>query len=245
MDVTVRGPGPAEPFLGARDVFLTECDLEWPVRVQIVSDPDERTRVSHADGRHQLTISRHAATSAMARELALHEYAHMHHHESGHPSHTQSTDEAILLALAGRSVERYKLVHCYQIANHMKDIYADDIWLEVSPADKLVAFLESSLAAALADRPTDPPAWERLTPASDPEITAVNAAFALGLVERHGLIEEGHRLYDLAHAAAADAPRVAFETFRTQFRSLSPDPGESEYRKVLVDATRTYAGGSA
>ncbi|MFT4945696.1 MAG: hypothetical protein ACI9K3_001646, partial [Halovenus sp.] len=247
-----------------------ERDIEQPVTVDIVPDPDERTRVSHSENGHRLTISRQAATSAMARELALHEYAHMLHHERDHPSHTQSTEEAIFLALAGRTVERRKLTHCHQIANHMKDIYADDVWLEVAPADKLVAFLESSLAAALADRPKDPPAWAhrtppvgadveqrrsggdrdgagestRLTPAADPEITAVNAAFALGLVERHSLVAGDHRIYDLAHAAAADAPGVDFESFRRLFRSLSPDPDASEYRKVLVDATRTYAGGS-
>jgi len=245
MDVRVQGPGPAEPFLGARDLFETELDVEQPVTVRIREDPDERTRVGHdADG-HHLTISRKAATSAMARELALHEYAHMHHHEREHPSHTQDTQEAIFLALAGHSVERRKLTHVHQIANHMKDIYADDVWLTVAPADKLVAFLEASLAAAVADRPHDPARWHRLTPAADPEITVVNAAFALGLVERHDLVESDHRIYDLAHAAAADAPEVAFETFRERFRDLSPDPDESEYRKALVDVTRDYAGGGS
>jgi hypothetical protein len=201
----------------------------------------------------------------MARELALHEYAHMLHHERDHPSHTQSTEEAIFLALAGRTVERRKLTHCHQIANHMKDIYADDVWLAVAPGDKLVAFLESSLATALADHSRSSLTWPqsadaagegsgptdesgvstvRRGPGGDPEITAVNAAFALGLVERHGLVDEDHRLYDLAHAAAADAPGVEFESFRRLFRSLSADPDTSEYRKTLVEATRTYAGDS-
>jgi hypothetical protein len=257
MDVDVRGPGPAAPFLGARDLFETERDLDRPVSVRVVEDPDERTRVSHdADG-HRLTISRQAATSAMARELALHEYAHMHHDERGHPSHTQPTEEAIFLALAGRSVERRKLTHCYQIANHMKDIYADDLWLDIAPADKLVDFLEASLAAAVADRPRDPPAWgrgvaaqsrepqasSRATGDADPEITAVNAAFALALVERHGLVPGDHPIYDLAHAAAADAPDVELARFKRRFRTLARDPDESEYRKALVDATRAYAGG--
>jgi len=261
MDVEVRGVGPAEPFLGARDLFETERTLERPVTVRIVADPDERTRVGHTDERHWLTISRQAATSAMARELALHEFGHMHRDEADHPSHTQSTEEAIFLALAGHSVERRKLTHCYQIANHMKDIYADDLWLDVVPGEKLVSFLEASLATAVADRPPDPPAagrsvrratddgtrsgWERLTPAADPEITAVNAAFALGLLERHDLLDDDHRLHDLAHAAAADAPSVEFDRFRELFRSLEPDPDESSYRRTLVDVTRTYAGDTA
>jgi hypothetical protein len=263
MDVQVDGRGPVDPFLSARDLFETEVDLEQPVRVRIVPDPDERTRVSHDDEGHRFVISRQAATSAMARELALHEFAHMHHHERDHPSHTQSTEEAIFLALAGRTVEQRKLTHCYQIANHMKDIYADDLWLRVAPADKLVAFLESSLAAAVADRPRGTPVWDRVEPAetsttdaegeperparltstADPEITAVNAAFALGIVERHDLADESHRLYDLAHAAAADAPEIDLAEFKRRFRSLSPEPDESEFRKALVDATRAYAGG--
>ncbi|MEF8786963.1 MAG: DUF5781 family protein [Haloarculaceae archaeon] len=243
MDVGVDGPGPAAPFLSARDLFETECDLERPVQVRILEDPDERTRVSHSDEGHCLTISQQAATSAMARELALHEFAHMHHHEREHPSHTQSTREAILLALAGRSVEQRKLTHCYQIANHMKDIYADDVWLELAPADKLVDFLEASLAAAVADRPAGPSTWQRMTPAADPDITAVNAAFALALVERHSLVDDDHRLYDLAHAAAADAPEISLSQFKHQFKTLATDPDESEYRKALVDVTRAYAGG--
>ncbi len=259
MNVQIEGRGPVGPFLAARDLFETESELDQPVRVRVVEDPDERTRVSHGETGHRLTISRQAATSAMARELALHEYAHMHHHEREHPSHTQSTKEAIFLALAGRTVEQRKLTHCYQIANHMRDIYADDFWLRVAPADKLVAFLESSLAAALADQPRATPAWgqsrtaetvdddtegfARLSSTMDPEITAVNAAFALGIVERHGLVDDQHRLYDLAHAAAADAPGIDLDAFKRRFRSLSPDPDESEYRKALVDMTRAYAGG--
>ncbi|ADJ16269.1 DUF5781 family protein [Halalkalicoccus jeotgali] len=244
MDLRVTGSASPSPFLSARDRFETEYDLSLPVRVRIREDPDERTWTAHPGEYHVLNISRQAATSAMARELALHEFAHMLRNEGGHPSHTQSTEEALFLALSGRTVERRKLAHCYQIANHMKDIYADDITLTLGPTDKLVSFLESGLATALADRPAPPrPGFERISPGSDPEITVVNAAFALALVERHGLADEDHRLYDLAYAAARDAPGVGFESFKRRFRDLADDPDESEYRKTLVSATRTYAVG--
>jgi hypothetical protein len=248
MDVRVTGRGPAEPFLSARDLLATEHDLELPVVVKFREDPDDRTVAGHYDDRHELLVSRRAASSAMARELALHEFAHMARYEEEHPSHVQSTEEALFLALAGRSVERRKLAHCYQIANHMKDIYADDITLDIGPTGKLVSFLESSLASAVADSPpTAPGGWRRLTEAADPEITAVNAAFALALLERHDAIDDDHRLYDLADAAAADAPEVSLSTFKRRFRSLGADPGASEYRKALVDVTREYAvdGGRA
>jgi hypothetical protein len=243
MDLRMNGPGPTAPFLSARDLFETEYDLSLPVEVQLRDDPDVRTWAGHYDDRHVLNISKHAASSAMARELALHEFAHMARYEQEHPSHTQSIEEVLYLALAGKSVERRRLSHCYQIANHMKDIYADDITLAVGPGKKLLSFLESGLAAAIADRPNAPPrpGLERLSESSDPEITAVNAAFALALAERHDLVEESHRLYDLAHVAAMDAPHIGFERFKRQFRELARDPDSSSYRQVLVDATRTYA----
>ncbi|WP_126663723.1 DUF5781 family protein [Haloterrigena salifodinae] len=242
MNIRVQGPGPTSPFLSARDLFETEHDLSLPVDVRLRDDPDERTWAGHYDDRHVLNISRQAASSAMARELALHEFAHMARHEQEHPSHTQSTEEVLFLALAGKSVERRKLSHCYQIANHMKDIYADDITLAVGPGEKLLSFLESSLAMAVADRPETPsrPGFKRLSASSDPEITAVNAAFALALAERHDLVADDHRLYDLAHAAAMDAPNVDFEGFKRRFRELARDPDPSTYRQVLVDATRSY-----
>jgi hypothetical protein len=251
MDVRVQGGASPDPFLGAADLLATEHDLDRPVHVRVRNDPDERTWAAHYDDYHVLNISRQAATSAMARELALHELAHMARHEQGHASHTQSTDEALFLALSGRTVERRKLAHCYQIANHMRDIYADDITLDVAPAAKLVQFLESKLAAAVADAPgpteTRPTGAGPARDGADPDITAVNAAFALGLVERHGLVDDDHRLYDLARAAAADAPAVGVDGFKRRFRSLVDDPTESDFRRDLVSVTKEYAldGGQA
>jgi hypothetical protein len=246
MNLRVQGAGSPGPFLSARDLFETEHDLSLPVDVQVREDPDERTWAAHYDDRHVLNISQQAASSALARELALHEFAHMARHEQGHPSHVQSTKEVLFLALAGKEVERRKVTHCYQIANHMKDIYADDITLAVGPGEKLLAYLESSLAAAVANRPRDPPreasGCRHLSATADPEITAVNAAFALALAERHDLVDESHRLHDLAHAAAMDAPTVPFEWFRRLFRDLANDPSASAYRKQLVEATRSYVG---
>ncbi len=241
MELSVSGPGPTAPFLRARDRFETAHDLDRPVDVLVRQDPDERTWVGHHEDRHVLNISRQAAGSAMATELALHEYAHMVRHEEAHPSHTQSMEEVLFLALAGREVERRKLAHCYQIANHVKDIYADDITLDVGPTGKLVSFLESELAAAVADRPADVPnEWHRRTPAADPEITVINAAFALALLERHDAIDPEHRIYDLAAVAEGDAPEVDLEWFKRRFAGLEDDPDESTHRKALVDTVRKY-----
>jgi len=243
MDVRVQGAVAPDPFLSAAALLETEYELTNPVVVQVRDDPDERTWAAHYENRHVLNISQQAATSVMARELALHEFAHMARYEQHHASHTQSTEEALFLALAGESVERRKLSHCYQIANHMKDIYADDITLDLAPATKLIDFFAAKLATALADKPLEDgrPNSRLETPGSDPEITAVNAAFALALVERHALVDSSHRLYDLAAAASSDAPSVNLEAFKQQFKSLGADPTESEYRKTLVDVTRAYA----
>ncbi|WP_416838499.1 DUF5781 family protein [Haloferax sp. DFSO52] len=246
MDLRVLGGAPADPFLSAADLFETEFDLDYPVVVHVRDEPDVRTWAAHYQDRHVLNISRQMATSAMARELALHELSHMARNEEGHASHYQSTEEAVFLALTGRTIERRKLAHCYQIANHCKDIYADDLTLAVAPADKLVQFLESELASALASRrrPSGRPGSQLVTVGSDPEITAVNAGFALALAERHDLIDADHRLYDLAHAAADDAPSVSLDTFKEHFRTLAADPSKSEYRRALVDVVKNYVVGS-
>ncbi len=248
MDLQVQGTGPSAPLLSARDLFETERDLQLPVYVRLREDPDVRTWAAHYEDHHVLNISKQAANSVMARELALHEFAHMARYEEAHPSHTQSMAEVLYLALSGRQVERHRLAHCYQIANHMKDIYADDITLTVGPGQKLLAFLESSLAASLRDRPGQPPsvtAAEHVPQGSDPSITAVNAAFALALGERHDLLEADHQLYDLARTAAADAPGIDFDTFCSQFRELAHDPDPSSYRQQLVDTTRSYVVATA
>jgi hypothetical protein len=240
MNLSVTGPGPLAPFLSARDRFETAYDLSDPVDVRIREDPDERTWTRHDGDGHLLNISRRAATSALAVELALHEFSHMRRYEEGHPSHTQSTKEAISLALAGQQVERRKLAHCYQIANHLKDIYADDLTFSVGPVNKLVPFFESALAATLTDhQPARPAEGNRLTATSDPDMTAINAAFALALLERNDAIPEDHHIYDLAAAADRDAPGVEIATFKQRFRELG-DVDTSEYRQVLVDVFREY-----
>lgn len=240
MELSIRGPGPAAPFLSAKDRFETTYDLDKPVEVQLQDNPDERTWAGHYEDKHVLNISRHAATSAMAIELAIHEYAHMWRYEEAHPSHLQSTEEALYLALAGQQVERRKITHCYQLANHIKDIYADDLTFSVGPVDKLVSFLESELAAALADKPrATPTGWTRLTAAADPELTAINAAFALALLERHDAVDSDHRIYDLARVASRDAPEVDLCGFRDRFRDLG-EVDENSYRRALVNAVRGY-----
>ena len=241
MDVRVQGTVAPDPFLSAADLLETEYSLARPVEVHIRENPDERTWAAHYDAYHVLNISRQAATSVMARELALHEFAHMARYEQQHASHMQSTDEALFLALAGESVERHKLAHCYQIANHMKDIYADDITLSLAPATKLLDFFAGELAAAISDATDDRPDSTRETGGVDPELTVVNAAFALALIERHRLADGDHRLYGLAETAAEAAPTVDLEAFKQRFKSLSEDPSESEYRKSLVEMTHAYA----
>ncbi|MGA9401200.1 DUF5781 family protein, partial [Haladaptatus sp.] len=76
-----------------------------------------------------------------------------------------------------------------------------------------------------------------------PEMTAVNAAFALAMVERHDLAARDHRLYDLARTASRDAPTIDVQGFKYRFLSLADDPTESEYRNALVDAAREYVLG--
>lgn len=242
MDVRVRGSGPTKPFLAASDRFVTTSDLDLPVRVSLQANPDCRTKTSHHGDYHVLEISRAVASSAMATELAVHEYAHMRRHEESHPSHTCSTQRLVYDALAGRQIEQYVLTHCYQIANHLKDIYADDLTLKATRPEKLIRFLEAGLAQALSDRPTRPIDGQRLSRQADPQITAVNAAFATGLLERHNLLPADHRIYDLTAAAGSDAPAVPVDRFKDLFATLPAEPTAEQFRRRLTEAVQLYAG---
>ncbi len=232
MDVRVRGDVDPGPFLSARGVFETEYDLERPVHVQIRENPEERTWTAHYEDHHVLNISKRIATSAMVRELTLHELSHMYRYEEGHVSHHQSTHEALYLGLSGPARDDLLPYHGLQIINHMKDIYADDLTLSLGPSTKLVDFLESSLADAVGRNGDED---------SSADITAVNAAFALALCERNTLLDADHRLYDLAAVAAEDAPHVPVDRFKHRFKSLAANPTATEYRQELVGSIRSYA----
>jgi hypothetical protein len=242
MEVNVRGGAPPGVFLSAAEMLETRYDVDDPVYVTVEDDPDTRTHVLHYSDHHEVVISAAAVSSAMARELILHEFAHVVRHEEGHTSHHLEPAEALMLGTAGRRVPRSKLIHCYQIANHMRDIYADDITLDLLPPQKLMSYLTSAVAAAVTEtrHPTMGPHSRLVSRAPDPEITAVNAAFAMGVARRHDVDPRAHRLEALAHAAADDAPRIDVDIFADRFAKLQADPSTREYRRDLVEMMRTY-----
>lgn len=236
MEVTVEGSIDPAPFLSARDMFATEFELNLPVNVAVRQDPSTRMGVQHTEHAHQLVIPESVARGSLARELTLHEFGHMRRYEEGHVSHHFSTREAIWLAACGSSVERDRLTQCYQIANHVKDIYADDLTVSITPSDKLIHFLESSLAEVITTSSVHPdftgyPAREPV----DPSIAAVNAAFAIGLLERHDLIDSTHQLYELAGILDDRSNDISVDDYRSQFRTIQADPTEREFRHLLVD----------
>jgi hypothetical protein len=242
MEVNVRDGAPPGPFLSAAEMLETRYDVDAPVFVTVVEDPDTRTHVVHYDDHHEVVISAAAVSSAMARELILHEFAHVVRNEQGHTSHHLEPTEAVMIGAAGRRVARPKIIHCYQIANHMRDIYADDITLDLLPPDKLMAYLASAVAHAVSEAQHHMmgPRSRLVSRAPDPEITAVNAAFALGVARRHNVDPAVYRLEALAHAAGDDAPRIDIDGFADRFARLRADPSTREYRRALVETLQTY-----
>lgn len=112
--------------------------------------------------------------------------------------------------------------------------------MTVSSEEKLVGFLESELAAAILDRPRHTPiSGYSLSKAISPDITAVNAAFALGVVDRHD-IKAGHRLEDLAYAAGRTARNVDIQLSREQFRSVDANPIDEDSLRTFVETIGKY-----
>jgi len=143
-----------DPFLGAADLFETEWVPRRPGSRESARGP-RATWAGHYDGYHVLNVSKRAHTSAMmARARRPRAVAHGPLRGGARLSRPVDRGGAVPRALRRDGGAPQARAHCYQIANHMKDIYADDITLSVAPADKLLGFLESTLAAAVvADRP--------------------------------------------------------------------------------------------
>jgi len=240
MDLRVQGMSP-DPFLGAADLFETEWSLDDPVHVKVREDPDERTWAGHYDGYHVLNVEarRHQRDGPRAgRPRAV---AHGPLRGGARVSHPIDRGGAVPRALrrdGGAPQARALLPDREPHEGHLRRRH-------------------HALGRARGQAPrlprVDPRGRRRRPPRGlpgrrpaghgrcRPEITAVNAAFALALVERHDIAGPGHRIYDLARAAGSDTDAVDVDAFKERFLALGPDPSESDYRKALVAAARAYA----
>jgi len=238
-----------DPFLGAADLFETEWSLDDPVHVK-VRDPDERTWAGHYDGYHVLNVSKRAATSAMARELAVHELSHMARYEEGaRVSHPIDRGGAVPRALrrdGGAPQARALLPDREPHEGHLRRRHH-----ALGRARGQAPRLPRVDPRGRRRRPTPSLPGRRppVTAGADPEITAVNAAFALALVERHDIAGPGHRITTSRARRATPTPSTrrsdAVARRRRDFGRSGSSRSARPVRERLPDRLAQYASRAA
>jgi hypothetical protein len=206
--------------------------------VQVVAVPITIMGASRVEGdRRVVLVSQWALRSEMLDGLIAHELSHILRTDEGHPSHDGALmDESLREARLRHRVPKDKVHHLHQVLNHVQDVYADDIAMEVGVASRagefFLGWISGSLDGGSSDR------W-------DVASRGVSNSFALGNLERHGLIAPDAEHYRLEGEFARLHDLRRSEAFRELFRDLPQDPDPRTMLSIdarLLDAYALEAG---
>ncbi|HEV8594180.1 MAG TPA: DUF5781 family protein [Thermoplasmata archaeon] len=201
--------------------------LQRPVSLVIEEMPIMGATQSTSDG-HRLHVSLRAVGSGMLDGLMAHEMGHMVLTERRHPSHTTDVHRRAFETVEVPAGERRAFGAVARGAvNHVEDIYADDLAIEVIGRDRDIARFFSEWVRNSA-RPGD----TRLETLGN----GVTVAFALGNMARHGIRAEPAAVA-ASEAFAKVVGLASLPWFVTTFRDLpktdETEPVEGAIRAVL------------
>lgn len=198
--------------------------VSWPVDVEVVSMPIMGATKS-ALGRHTLFTSLDAARSSALDGLLAHEMGHMIRTETRHPSH----DPAVYKAL-GKKVRmpRPGLQALGEAFNHVQDIYADDLAFLSGFDGRAYGFFRAWIQGNSGRRARDP--WANVS-------RSVTNGFALGNLQRHGLLAEDDPLWSVARDFDRRAGLQTVDGFASLFASLPVEPDA----RIIVERVKNLA----
>ena len=199
--------------------------LERPVSLVIEDMPIMGATESTADG-HRLHIAAHAVGSGMLDGLMAHEMGHMVRTERGHPSHRTEIHRRVFDSIDVPARQRRAFGGIARGAvNHVEDIYADDLAIEVIGRDRDIAGFFSGWVRNSAQPGNT--RWETVG-------NGVTIAFALGNMARHG-IEAEPGTVRRAEAFAKASKLEAFPRFVAAFRDLPKTDDEGPIEAAIRD----------
>ncbi len=185
--------------------------IVWPVDLVVVRMPIMGATKS-ANGHHTLYASLQAVRSDALDGLLAHEAGHMLRTEGRHPSHDPAVYERMGKTIR---VSRPGLQAFGEAFNHVQDIYADDLAFLTGFEDRAYDFfrrwIEGNSGRRSADR------WQNVS-------RSVTNGFALGNLQRHGLLPRGESLRDVARDFDRRAGFEAVDGFADFFATLPQDP---------------------
>jgi len=203
---------------------------KWPVSLVIERMPIMGATQSRVNGGHLIHVSLQAAASEMVAGLIAHEMGHIARTEARHPSHNKVVhDRALARVRVPRSFGRGFPRLARSAIGHVEDIYADDYAIPLTIGERSRDFFAEWVRNAIArtgDR------WEEV-------FGALDIAFSLGNLERHGLIGGTDPLRAGARDFAAARGIRSLEALTTLYRDL-PDPVTDEAcEDILAGLLRT------
>ncbi len=207
-----------------RRLAVHRLQVAWPVDVEVVSMPIMGATKS-TNGHHTLYASLDAVRTSAFDGLLAHEMGHMIRTETRHASHDPAVYRAMGKAIR---VPRAGLQALGEAFNHMQDIYADDLaflsGFDGRAHEFFRVWIEGNSRRASRDR------WQNVG-------RSVTNGFALGNLQRHGLLPAE----DPLRARARDFDRRsgfdAVDGFAAFFAALPPDPSPA----VIVDRVKALA----
>ncbi len=152
-------------------------EIRRPIVLVVEDLPIMGATESRASG-HRLHVGAHVIESGMLDGLLAHEIGHMVRTEQGHPSHRANLHQRLLESFQVPADQRNGFAAAAGTAiNHVQDVYADDLAIEVIGRDRIGPFFSDWITrSAVRGRRR----WATL-------VNEVTVAFALGNMKRHGV----------------------------------------------------------
>jgi hypothetical protein len=201
--------------------------LRRPVALVIEEMPIMGATQTTRDG-HRLHVAAHAVHAGSLEGLMAHEMGHMVRTEQGHPSHRPEVHRHAVEGVVVPPGQRRAFGGVVRTAiNHVEDIYADDLALQVIGDDDGMAAFFSDWARNSAQ--PGPTRWATVG-------QAVTVAFALGNLARHRIRPEDgvvRRTEAFARTARVEALPQFMAAFRDLPRTDETEPVEAAMRDLL------------
>lgn len=210
-----------EEQLAAKSVHVA-----WPVSIEIVN-MDIMGATNSEASRHTVYVSSWALRTDMLDGLLAHETGHMVLRERGSPSHDPAVHARIAreirLPAQGRAIFG-------SVLNHVQNIYADDIAFLANLGDRVYDFFASWIGGNVTHATGE--RWQDLS-------LSVSNGFALGNLDRHGLLAADDILWERARSFDRQAGFGAVDYFAGYFARLRKGPTEDEYIAQVRDLSES------
>ena len=182
---------------------------------------------------HLVHVSLQAAESTMLDGLIAHEMGHVVRTEARHPSHNKLVhDRAVARVEVPRAFARGFPRLARAAIGHAEDVYADDLAIPLTLGERSRPFFAEWVRNAMAMAGNG---WDEV-------FGALDIAFSLGNLERHGLLGPRDPLRREANAFAEGRKIVSLDALTGTYRDLPEPVTDRECEDRLAELLRTALG---